>query len=304
MSHNQRTKRWTMLLTAGAVLAAAVVAGQVTSPAPAAAVSGLQVVRGISIIDSAATKSATAYCPAGKRVIGGGGGLVWDASSHTRQVVLTRMEPVHPAIGQDYFIVTGHETTVATSIDWWLDAYAVCADPLSGLHIVEHRSAATPSGLKQVESVCDTGEKVLGVGAAIDNSAGQVGLHVMRASIIGTFSYAIASEDADGYGGYWSLAAFVVCADPVDGYQIVQERSVEEDSENEKVAVATCPAGKKVHGGGGSIAFHPTSHVSLTRVLLFPNSDPTEVHAVTAETTATSAAWDFIVAQAICADAS
>ncbi|MBB5867563.1 hypothetical protein F4553_000942 [Allocatelliglobosispora scoriae] len=295
--------RLTSLLGAMAITAAAVAAVQLTGATAASAVAGQQVVKAISSINSTASKSATAYCPAGKQVLGGGGGLVWDLQHHSRAVALTRMEPVHPGGGAlDYFIVTGAETSAGETGDWWLDAYAICADPMAGYTIVSASTATSSTSAQLAQATCPGVKKVIGTGASVSTTSGQVALQVMRASLTTTSSYAQGHEDADGYLGLWYATAFAVCVNAPAGYEIVQDPSAYSDSEAEKVAASQCPVGKKVHGAGGAIAFTAPGHVALTRILVDPYLDGREVDAVAAELTSTGTDWDFIVSQVICAN--
>jgi hypothetical protein len=295
--------RWIRLLGAIGLAAAVATAVQLAGTTAASAVAGQEVVKGISTIDSNPTKSALATCPAGKQVLGGGGGLVWDLQHHSRAVVLTRMEPVHPGGGAlDYFIVTGAETSVGEPGDWWLDSYAICADPMAGYTIVSTPTVASSASVQLAQASCPGVKKVIGTGAAVSTTSGQVGLQVMRASLLTTFSYAQGHEDATGYLGFWTTTAFAVCVNAPAGYEIVHGASPYQDSEAEKVGVAQCPFGKRVHGAGGAIAFNAPGDVALTRILVDPYGDGREVDAVAAEVTSTSADWDFIVAQVICAN--
>lgn len=291
------------VLAAWGLAAGLVTAAQVTLAAPASAVSGLVKVRAISAIDSTSARTATAVCPAGKRVLSGGGGLVWQGGGvpNVHEVVLTAMWPVDPLIGEDRFVVTAHETTTGTALDWWLDAYAMCADPMPGWHIVFTTTSYSSSSVRLAQPACHSGERVMGTGGWVTDTAGQVGIQVLRASTLGTFAYFQAHEDADGYSASWSALGFAVCVDTPPGYQVVQAPSAYSDSQWEKEAAAVCPSTKRMHGAGAAIAFNAPGNVSLSRILPDPYSTGLQVNAVAIENVATSADWDFIVAQAICA---
>ena len=284
-----------------AVAGALMLLGAVHASSASAAVPGLQKVKGISVIDSSSKKTAIAYCPAGKRVIGGGGGLVWDLQHHTRDVVLTSMLPVHPLTGPDSYQVTAHEDQGGTTDTWWADAYAICADPIPGMHtaVAGGTFGSAPSQAPQAH--CNAGERVLGTGGYIQDTGGQVGIQVSRASTTGTFSYFQGHEDADGYAGNWGLLAYAVCAPAPAGYEIAQTASPTALSEAEKVADATCTAGKKTLSGGGAIAFNAPGNAMLTHIIPTGSGLSNEVLAVAAENVPTAANWDFIVGQAICA---
>ena len=284
-----------------AVAGALMLLGAVHASSASAAVPGLEKVRAISVIDSSSSKTAAAYCPAGKRVIGGGGGLVWDLQHHTRDVVLTGLLPVHPLSGPDSYAVTAHEDQGGTTETWWVESYAICADPIAGMHtaVAGGTFGSTPSQAPQAS--CNAGERVLGTGGWIQDTGGQVGIQVSRASTTGTYSYFQGHEDADGYAGNWGLLAYAVCAPAPAGYEIAQTASPTALSEAEKVAVANCTAGKKTLGGGGAITFSAPGNVFLTRINLVGAGLSNRADAVADENVPTAANCDFIVAQAICA---
>lgn len=285
-----------------AVVAAAAGAVQFTAAAPAsAAVTGLVRTTGISVIDSSASKTATAYCPPGTRVVGGGGGLVWDLQHQTRQVVLTQLQPVHPLWGDDFYRVTGEETQTGTTDTWWVEAVALCADPIPGMHITFGNTVLSSASSQQARATCPAGEKVLGTGAWVYPAGGQVGLQVARASTSGNLAYAIAHEDADGYAGNWNVLALAVCAPAPAGYEVLNAPSPESASESIKTATATCSAGKQMLDAGGATSFTAPGNVSLTRILVAPFGALNWAEAIATENTATAANWDFIVAQVICA---
>jgi hypothetical protein len=295
----RRLTRALVALVAGAAVTGAV---QLAAAPPAAAVPGHTIVPAISAIDSSSTKSAIATCPAGTVILGGGGGLIWDAQHHSHSVVITRMQPVHPGNGAlDYFIVTGAETAPGEAGTWWVDAKAICGTEPAGYLLRTVNQAPSSNTSQMAQAHCPNDGVVLGVGAAVSTDSGQVGLQVARASLAETFSYAQASEDASGYLGIWYVTAYAVCVDEPAGYQIVQDPSAYEDSEADKSAESQCPAGTEVHGAGGSIKFNSAAGLYLTRIIVDPYGDARSALAVAAEITAAAADWDFIVSQVICA---
>ena len=136
-----------------------------------------------------------------------GRGLVWDLQHHTRDVVLTGMYPVHPLSGPDSFVVTAHEDQGGTGDTWWAEAYAICVNPIAGMHTKVTGGTYGSASSQRPEAHCDPGERVLGSGGYVQDTGGQVGIQVARASTLGTFSYFQAHEDADGYAGNWGLLA-------------------------------------------------------------------------------------------------
>jgi hypothetical protein len=79
--------------------------------------------------------------------------------------------------------------------------------------------------MQNPEAHCDPGEKVLGTGAQVSLTNGQVGLQVARASTTGNWSYAFAHEDPDGYQYGWYSWAYAVCAPEPAGYDVINAPS-------------------------------------------------------------------------------
>lgn len=297
---SRRTARWAALAGAAAAVAAQVLV-QVAGATPASAVTGLVKTSSLSATDSQPSKTATAYCPVGKRVTGGGGWVFALAAADSAKVTLTQLRPVHPASGQDSYVVTGWETTTTMTGNWWLEAYAICADAgaLSGYQIVAASSTSSSLSRQAAAAVCPTGKRALGSGARIGNPGGEVGLQVARASGTGDITRGEAHEDANGYAGTWWVSAYAICVYPPAGYEVVYGSSAQQLSESEKIAFAVCPTGKRVHGAGAAISNLAPGGVSLQ--VIYPFNALNQVEAFAVENTPTSQNWDFIVAQAICA---
>lgn len=285
------------LAAAAAVTSGSLGAVQFIAASSASAMTGLVKVSTVGPSDSTSTKTLKAYCPTGTRVVGGAGGPYWSSVDQPKQVVLTQLQPVHPLSGDDFFSVTGNETQVGTTSNWSLQATAVCAPPLAGMHIIFANTVLSSSSSQMAQAVCPDGEKVLGNGGWVYPTGGQVGLQVTRASTDGALAYAGAHEDATGYIGTWNVMAFAVCAPEPAGYQVLTIASDDSASQELKYAEAVCPAGKGLLGAGAATEFAAPGNVSINRTLISNN----RVYATGIENTATSLNWDFIVAQAICA---
>jgi hypothetical protein len=93
-------------------------------------VSGYEVVKVSSAVDSAAGKSATALCPTGKRALGGGsdidGTLASGAVESNPGVYLTDSQPV-TVNGQSGWEGVGREDDIGYDTNWRIDAYVICA---------------------------------------------------------------------------------------------------------------------------------------------------------------------------------
>ena len=221
---------------------------QSVTAATTSAVTGVEVVRSrIPPGTSADGKVIFAYCPEGKRVIGGGG-RVYDGNSG--KVMLTRLQPIHPAEGPDRFEVHAVEPDTGFSGLWTLQAFAICANAtqLPGLEIVSSTTRpATSSTFKATALPCPGTKQVIGTGAGIENGGRQVGLQLSRASGPRDIARATAREDANGYSGSWALTSYAVCANPV--------RDATTEAYVDVTAPPTtnvfCPLGTRVHGAGG-----------------------------------------------------
>jgi hypothetical protein len=206
-----------------AVAGALMLLGAVHATSASAAVSGLEKVRAISVIDSSSSKTATAYCPAGKRVIGGGGGLVWDLQHHTRDVVLTSLLPVHPLSGPDSYQVTAHEDQGGTTDTWWAESYAICADPIAGMHTVATGGTFGSAPSQTPQAHCNAGERVLGTagkktlsggGAIAFNAPGNAMLtHIILAGAgLSNEALAVAAENVPTAANWDFIVGQAICA--------------------------------------------------------------------------------------------
>jgi hypothetical protein len=271
---------------------------QLVVAGPASAVTGIQkVVK--SVTDSQSSKSVTATCPVGKRVIGGGG-WVYAAGADATKVTLTQLQPIHPSDGSpDKYVATGAETE-AVNTGWNLQAYALCADiyALYGHEIVAASTSASSASVQATAAVCPSGKRVLGVGGTINNPGNQVGLQVVRASDPGDIARVQAHEDADGYSGSWSVTSYAICAVPPVGYETVYGHTVE-PSKSEVVVYARCPGAKRLHGVGAAVT--NTSSGSIWLQVVYPFDDLQRVEGVAVKNGATSETVDVVV-QAICAN--
>ena len=232
-------------------------------------------------------KTAKAICPAGTRVIGGGGRV--NGGQH---VVITRQQPVHSSL--DTFVVSAIEDQVGTAQFWAVQAFAICSVPLPGLEIVSATGAAGSSGFQGKNADCSPGKNVLGVGGRINHGAGQVSLNTQalfpqRASAGGL-------EDSDGFGGLWSVTTYAVCANlnSVFDSQVVSVQTVA-DTTARKIFSIDCPAGMNLTGGA---AFDGSPGAAVE--VVSPNTTRVQVIARFDGTVTSADAWN-VVGCAICA---
>lgn len=298
MTRYRTVARWVSRAMAMALVAGALGTAQLTTAAPASAVTGLEkVFSPSSPTDSQSSKTVTARCPSGKQVVGGGGWVHAVDRYAEDNLALTQLRPFDSY--RDGYTVTAEEL-LYTSGNWWVQAYAICADSMSGHQIVTGTTSYSSQAKQHAKAVCPSGKRAIGSGARVNYaSTGEVALQIARASGSGDITRAQAREEANGYSGNWNVTAYAVCVYPPYGYEVVYGDSPERDSESTKTARATCPNGKRVHGAGAATIFNAPAGVALQVVYPFNDLSRTMAHAV--ETSSTSADWDFIVAQAICA---
>jgi hypothetical protein len=166
---------------------------------------GLQLVPSSSPSNSS-DKTLTASCPLGKRLTGIGG----DVTNGRGQVVMDLVP--NPELRT--VTVRGFEDQNGTTAGWSLRAYAICANPLAGLQRVVRQSPQDSANPKSITAPCPTGKRLIGTGADIANSDGQVVLddlspNAARGSVLVT-----AYEDDNGTTARWSMRALAICANP------------------------------------------------------------------------------------------
>lgn len=220
-------------------------AGLAVVATPASAVPGLQLVTGMSALDSASVKEALAACPSGKRVLGGGGYIYGGG----RQVHFYRLQ----ALGSSDQFAAGAVERGAYGANWRVYAYAICGSQPAGLEYVSYSTTSTSDPYRAATAECSAGKKLISMGARVLDGYedGQVIIDdVMLSSTLETTT-ATAYEDENGYGGDWNLYSYGVCANPLPGLEF--ESATSPSNSSDKVIGVNCPAGKKVHGVGGNI---------------------------------------------------
>jgi hypothetical protein len=145
---------------------------------------------------------ATAFCPAGKRVIGTGG-TVENAAFILDSVI------VSPNL--DSVTVEGYRTEyfrLNTGMD--LAAYAVCVDPVPGLQRVSVISGYTSLN-KVLTLACPEGTRIYGTGASLTGAVGQA--YVEAVAPWGTYGAVLsAREDTTGHEWSWYAELYAICA--------------------------------------------------------------------------------------------
>lgn len=244
-SPGARTTRRSVL--ALGLVAATVLATQLAVTVPAgAALAGLTRVTSTGPSNSD-WKTWQATCPADTVLLAGGGRI----NGAVGQTVMDTMVPV---LGlTDIYSVTGREDdSPGFGGNWSITASAICARPPAGWEHAELATAWNSNTSKGLTVHCPLGKELLGVGVEVNGGLGQVVVDDVRPSADLSNVTITAIEDGTGYAANWQLRGEVVCVSPPVGLTRVSGLGVL-DSTAVKSAVATCPAGKLVHGVGGEI---------------------------------------------------
>src|SRR3954453_7799789 len=159
-------------------------------------------------------------------------------------------------------------------------------------------STVTDSNAKSLTATCPAGTRVISAAGDTPPGQGRVILDVIRPDSTLTKVTLHAREDETGTSATWYLQAFVICAPAPAGLQRVKATSaVDSDA---KSAVATCPAGTVLLGGGAETT-------GASGEVLVSGIRPTSPTSVTAygreDATGTTATWS-VTAYAICAKVS
>jgi len=223
-----------------------VICAETDAPQPTVAssngyVKGVQLVTAHSPLDSSTSKQVTATCPAGKRVIAGGGDV-----DGTEDIALTSLRQGGPGgslLGADppaggatpTYTARAREMD-ATSNTWQVEAKAICAnldttsaasDYADAVNRVTAEQAISSSAFKQATASCNPGQKVIGGGAQVlaGNQAadGTQGVNQSTRDVALTRSqpkgdsgnaqaWVAEAQETDPTNDVWGLEATAICA--------------------------------------------------------------------------------------------
>jgi hypothetical protein len=161
---------------------------------------GLEIVTVTSAFGQSTGKSASAFCPGGKRVIGTGAAL----TNGFGQVSVGNLTMSSTGV-----FAFGIDDQDGYTGSWSITAYAICANPLPGLTFVTGASAFDSTTSKLASANCPAGRVALGLGWGM-GGGGEA--HVNFAGIGGSGVTLVANEDDDGFSGNWQLNPVVICA--------------------------------------------------------------------------------------------
>jgi hypothetical protein len=230
---------------AGAIAVIAAAAALVTaSSAQAFVPPDLQRTIDTSVHNDDPFKSATADCPPGKRLVGGGGGFNNAITGDVRFVALAPSDTRGTG-----FTASAEKAGYVRGYDWSVRAYAICAPALIEYKI-DSVSALGSGPFRTASAACSRrGTVAYGSGASVAGASGRVGLQTNRTSSRLDRAYAAAREDIVGNPNpNWSVSSYAICAKPQDGIHSVSALR----SGTIKTEIA-CPPGQYVHGPGGGV---------------------------------------------------
>ncbi|HST66153.1 MAG TPA: hypothetical protein VLM05_13285 [Mycobacteriales bacterium] len=127
------------------------------------------------------------------------------------------------------------------------------AHAVPGLSFHSASTASNTTDTKSVSVACPAGTKPLGGGFFVSGGAGGR-ISVTRLQALSpSNTYAVTATEADdGAPGAWALHGYATCAPALPGLTYVSF-STGSDSTPAKIAIATCPAGKRVVGTGARL---------------------------------------------------
>lgn len=210
----------------------------------AAALPGLGNVSAATAVDSIASKFATATCPAGRRVLGGGARL----TLVTGEVSITRLSPT-PA--GDGYQAQASEDRDGFAGAWGLEVTAICAEPPPGYAIVTATSAPASNPDASVTVTCPAGTQVIGSGGGVAPGNGFVLLSNLTplGTTAPTRVSALGSESRGGFADNWTVQAWAICTAPIAGENVVSTAGAA-NSTSPRTTSSVCPAGQSVHSLG------------------------------------------------------
>jgi hypothetical protein len=257
-------------------------------PAPAttatAAVRAATRYFGASPNNSDAVKWATAFCPPGTKIVGGGAHVSTETGEG--QVHLTGYAPHDdvPTLG-DYMIAFAEEDETGYAGSWSVTAHAMCMSSafLTGWEIVSLTGTGGSGSTQAVAVTCPAGKDAVGIGATVaGNGPGQVFLTGVFPSVGLRGTNATAAEDQTGYAGGWTVTAYAICLPS-------SEQLYEVHAATPGFAVAgrgshgmrlACPIGTTIRGvgaqlvgGTGNVNLHDVRPIADTKANIAAEDD-------------------------------
>lgn len=149
-------------------------------------------------------RTALAICPAGRQLLGFGGRAAVESG---RNVALTAM---FPAANLSRVVVQSYALEGGETEDWTAEAYAVCADPVPGMHVVQLTVGPDSVDNKYAAASCGVGH-LRAIGAAIF-AGGQAWYRALYPQADLSAGIVLPGADPTGMAGNWWVNASAICA--------------------------------------------------------------------------------------------
>ena len=268
---------------------------------------GVRFVTATSVTSTDDNKVATATCPAGTRIYGGGGQIAINGVAPARESSIM-LDSLRPATrnGADTFTATAKRRAVENeaikSVDWSVKAVAVCGRDLPGYEHVVAQDGALDQRVTAT-ATCPTGKRVIGVGGAVSDAFDMFSFDALTPDAGGTSVTVSGVDDTtDGVrAAFRNVQAIAVCATPPNGYEVVSRRL---GFATPFVTFGACPSGKVAYSAGFSKQDEAGHAIISEAMLLRVDSDPSSTAPDTARVTAQnieSLPENGVTATSICA---
>jgi hypothetical protein len=170
---------------------------------------GLEWVKATSATDSYFEKTATAQCPAGKKLVGTGGNLVGGQGE-----VHMDFRPNGSVITAPTNVLVRGREAQSYAASWSVTAHAICANPIAGLVQVGDYSSTRDENVTFALS-CPYGKVVLGTAANISvdvDSYDSLADFVLTGLVPSPYSVQFNARRENPGAGYWGVEGHAICA--------------------------------------------------------------------------------------------
>jgi hypothetical protein len=149
--------------------------------------------------------TARATCSGGTVPLGVG----VEQSTGQGQIVVTDINPDFTGVS-----VAAYEYEDGTNTDWWIRAYAICADPPTGWQLLSSSNQTSYPRTSEF-TTCSAGRTALSAGVDLNGAHGEVALTALRPGSYqdDQFGLADANEDETGTPDDWTLTGDVICVE-------------------------------------------------------------------------------------------
>lgn len=264
------------------VLAGAGAAVAVAAPAHASVVE-------VAVAGNGAV-TATAFCPAGEFLSGGGGGVIGAGGNVT-------LIGIVPDLATASITARAHDNPGGAP-NYTLVAQAICLPgappPNYGL---EHSTDGPSVGAsKNVVASCDPGTSLLGTGFELDGAGGRAFLRWSVPDFNLTSNTVIANA-ANGFGGAWEATAYAICATPPGATTRKAQTSGSDPTNSKSATTDDCPGNTRTTGVGGAASTGTDigGFVFVNQISTNPAQHKATAEAVEALDPGVGVAWDLDV---------